>query len=116
MLVFPSLAYETFGRTVIEAFAKGTPVLASNAGASAELVTPATTGLHFKAGDAASLAAGVDELAVSAASMRQAARDEYLHYYTADRNYEILMSLYTRAISRHQACDLSGRPVEVFEP
>jgi len=116
LLVFPSLAYETFGRTVIEAFAKGTPVLASDAGASAELVTPGITGEHFKAGDAMSLGSRVGALASTASRMRQAARDEYVRYYTADRNYEILMSLYGRAISRHQACETSQRAIEVLEP
>jgi len=37
-LVMPSIVYETFGRTIIEAYAKGTPVVASRLGAMAELV------------------------------------------------------------------------------
>ena len=39
-LVFPSKWYETFGRVTIEAFAKGTPVLAADIGAIAEIVEP----------------------------------------------------------------------------
>ena len=38
MLVMPSVWYETFGRTIAEAFARGTPVVASDMGAMAELV------------------------------------------------------------------------------
>lgn len=37
-LVFPSEWYETFSRVVAEAFATGTPVIAANIGAVAELV------------------------------------------------------------------------------
>ena len=40
LLVMPSVWYETFGRTLIEAFAKGTPVLASRMGAMCEIVSP----------------------------------------------------------------------------
>jgi glycosyltransferase involved in cell wall biosynthesis len=30
---FPTQTYETFGRIIVEAFAKGTPIIASNIGA-----------------------------------------------------------------------------------
>ncbi|MBL7042540.1 MAG: glycosyltransferase, partial [Pirellulaceae bacterium] len=38
-LVFPSICFETFGLTTVEAFAKGTPVVASRLGAMQELVS-----------------------------------------------------------------------------
>lgn len=107
MLVFPSLAYEVFGRSTMEAFATGTPVLASDSGAAAELVTPRVNGLHFESGNPAALALAVDQFAESAASMRSAARDEYLRYYTADRNHEKLMAIYRQAASIHAA---AGQP------
>ncbi|MEO0935291.1 MAG: glycosyltransferase, partial [Cyanobacteria bacterium J06641_2] len=47
-LVFPSKWYETFGRVAVEAFAKGTPVVAANIGAIAELVDSGRTGVHFR--------------------------------------------------------------------
>lgn len=103
-LVFvPSEVYETFGRVVIEAFAKGTPVVVSAIGALAELVDPGRTGLHFRPGDPEDLAAKVEwawshprELA----EMRREARAEYEAKYTAERNYEMLMDIYQLAISR----------------
>lgn len=112
MLIFPSLAYETFGRTAIEAFAKGTPVLASDAGATAELVTPGVNGFHFECGNAAALAEAVDQLADCADSMRSAAREEYLRKYTADRNYERLIGLYQRALSSRADHEFSDAPLE----
>ena len=63
MLVMPSIWYETFGRTIIEAYACGTPVIASNLGAMAELVVDGETGLLFAPGDADDLAAKVRSLA-----------------------------------------------------
>lgn len=96
-LVFPSKWYETFGRVAVEAFAKGTPVIASKIGAIAEIVSSGETGLLFEAGNASDLADKVKTLTSSAYSplqMRQRARDEYTSKYTADINYARLMEIY----------------------
>ena len=47
-LIFASEAYETFGRVVIEAFATGTPVIATGHGAAAELVRDGSQWLPFQ--------------------------------------------------------------------
>ncbi|OUL26027.1 glycosyl transferase family 1 [Nostoc sp. RF31YmG] len=99
-LIFPSKWYETFGRVAVEAFAKGTPVIASNIGAIAELVDSGRTGLHFSPGDAEDLAAKVEwSLANQAqlSEMRQEARTEFVAKYTADKNYEQLIEIYAKA-------------------
>ncbi len=44
----------------MEAFAKGTPVVAADIGAIAVLVEHGQTGLHFRPGDPEDLAAKVD--------------------------------------------------------
>ena len=98
-LVFPSKWYETFGRVAIEAFAKGTPVIASRIGAIAELVEPGHTGLMFRPGDAPDLVAQVEwalDHPEQLARMRRAARAEFEAKYTAERNYEILMNIFER--------------------
>lgn len=100
VLIMPSTWYETFGRTIIEAFAKGTPAIVSRLGAMAELVEPGRTGLHFHPGDARDLSGKVTDLlsdAVRLADMRRQARREFEAKYTADRNYQMLMDLYQRA-------------------
>jgi glycosyltransferase involved in cell wall biosynthesis len=105
-LIFPSTCYETFGRVAMEAFATGTPVLAANIGAIAEITDNGRTGLHFRPGDPSDLAAKVDWLLShpeKLAHMRKEARREYELKYTAERNYEILMGIYnnvTRNASR----------------
>jgi glycosyltransferase involved in cell wall biosynthesis len=105
VLVFPSLAYETFGRTVIESFAKGTPVVTADNGAAAELVDDTTNGYHFVTGDAGSLAQRVAQMAERRGSMRRAARAKFLRYFTADRNYQMLMNIYRRAASRDESVE-----------
>jgi glycosyltransferase involved in cell wall biosynthesis len=110
MLVFPSLAYETFGRSVIESFAKGTPVITSDQGASAELVDTGVTGHTFPRGDAQALARRVSMMAGQSRAMRPAARAEYLRHYTPDHNYRALMAVYHRVLVRRVAeVTLGGR-------
>lgn len=101
VVIVPSEWYETFGRVVIEAFAKGTPVIVANIGAIAELVENKRTGLHFEPGNAIDLGKQVEWLLAhpaELAEMRKAARAEYEAKYTAERNYELLMQIYERAI------------------
>ncbi|BAY08414.1 glycosyltransferase family 4 protein [Calothrix sp. NIES-2098] len=99
VLIFPSKWYETFGRVAIEAFAKGTPVIAANIGAIAELVDPGRTGLHFRPGDSQDLAQKVEWVLshpAELAQMRREARAEFEVKYTAEKNYQQLMEIYTQ--------------------
>jgi glycosyltransferase involved in cell wall biosynthesis len=99
-LVLPSECYEQFPRVVGEAFAKGTPLLASNLGAMAQLVDSGRTGLHFEPGNAAEMAAKARRLLAAPdklLEMRQAARQEYEEKYTAESNHQALMAIYERA-------------------
>ena len=103
MLIFPSKWYETFGRVIVEAFAKGTPVIAANIGAISELVEHGRTGLHFIPGDAKDLASQV-EFALAhpqeLQQMRQAVREEFESKYTAKQNYQQLMQIYRQACKK----------------
>ncbi len=99
-LVFPSIWYETFGRTIIEAFACGIPVIASRLGAMAELVHDGETGLLFTPGDADDLAEKINWLwhhPNEASRMGRTARIEYEEKFTPDHNYELLMAIYQKA-------------------
>ena len=105
MLIFPSGCHETFGRSIAEAFAKGTPVIASNLGASPEMIDVGRTGLLFEPGNADDLARQITNLnsdPVRLRGMRTAARGEYEAKYNADNNYDQLLAIYARALAlRH---------------
>lgn len=104
-LIFPSEWYETFGRVAIEAFAKGTPVVAANIGAVGEITDHGRTGLHFRPGDPQDLAAKVEWLLShpeELARMRREARAEYEAKYTAERNYQMLMEIYEGVLASHK--------------
>ncbi len=101
VLVFPSQWYEGLPRTIIESYAKGTPVIASRLGSMIELVETARTGWLFTPGDAQELAQHIRHALSSSSDlgeMRRHARLEFERSYTADRNYELLLDLYEKAI------------------
>ncbi|MBD2205062.1 glycosyltransferase [Calothrix sp. FACHB-1219] len=96
-LIFPSNWYETFGRVAVEAFAKGTPVIAADIGAIAELVEHNRTGLKFMPSNSADLAAKVTwllEHPQELNQMRQEVRIEYETKYTIKQNYHKLLEIY----------------------
>ena len=99
-LVFPSKWYETFGRVAIEAFAKGTPIIAANIGAISEIVVNGRTGLHFQPGIAEDLVEKVKWVLANPdklTQMRHEARLEFEAKYTAQKNYDQLIEIYTKA-------------------
>jgi glycosyltransferase involved in cell wall biosynthesis len=101
VLVVPSEWHEPFGRVVIEAFAKGTPVVAARMGGLTELVTAGQTGELFRAGDAADLATKIVALMASPerlVELRQNCRRAYLEAYTPEQNHGLLMKIYRTAL------------------
>jgi glycosyltransferase involved in cell wall biosynthesis len=101
-LVFPTEWYETFGRVIIEAFAKGTPVVASDIGAVTELIDSGRTGLLFRCGDAVDLAAKVGYLLDcpdALAAMRREVRAEFEAKYTSVCNGELLLEIYDLVVN-----------------
>ncbi|MBL6448103.1 glycosyltransferase family 4 protein [Fulvivirga sp. 29W222] len=100
-LIFPSIWYETFGMTIIEAFSTATPVIVSRLGAMQELVQDRVNGLHFEAGNPADLARAVKQLmsdSVLEEALSVNARVTFLRKYTAEVNYKILLSIYQEVI------------------
>lgn len=102
VLVLPSIWYENFPRTLVEAFGCGLPVIASRIGALAELIEDGVTGLLFEPGDPVSLAKVMRwavEHPEEMAAMGEAARAHYEANFTADRNYQQLLAIYREAIA-----------------
>ena len=102
-LIFTSEWYETFGLTLVEAFACGVPVICSRMGAMKEIVDDGRTGLHFNPGDSEDLAEKVEWAWNHPERMQQMgeeARREYENKYTAEKNYPRLMEIYRQAAAR----------------
>lgn len=100
-VVVPSIWYETFGMVVIEAFACGTPVIASRIGALEDIVTDGETGLLFEPGNPCDLA---DKMAWALANpekmaeMGRKARAQYEAEFTPEKNYAQLIAIYEDVI------------------
>jgi len=112
VLIFPSLWYECAPMTIVEAFACGLPVIASNIGSLPEFVSHEHTGLLFEPGNATDLAHKVRwafEHPREIHAMRTAARLEFERKYTAERNYEMLTGIYRMAISSAQGQKRRGK-------
>jgi glycosyltransferase involved in cell wall biosynthesis len=102
-LVFPSEWYETMGRTIIEAFAVGTPVLASALGERTSMVAQGETGFHFPAGDVAALRSRVEWCTCNLEQLRrlrESARKTFETNYAGPANAEMLLSIYRDAQQR----------------
>lgn len=100
-LVLPSIWYENFPRTLVEAFAAGLPVIGSRLGALEELIEDGVTGLLFEPGNADELASKIRWAHSNAAAMAEMGRRARAHYennFTATKNYEQLISIYEEAI------------------
>ncbi|KAF2990401.1 glycosyltransferase family 4 protein [Methylocystis sp. MJC1] len=103
VLVFPSLWYETFGLTALEAKAMGTPTIVADGCAAREAVEHGVTGLWFKSGDVQSLASAIRELGNDAvvAQMSDNAYDAYWSSpATLERHVAETLAVYDRMLAR----------------
>lgn len=100
LLLVPSICYDNFPRTIVEAFACGLPVLASDLGALPELIEPSGGGLLAPAGDAAQWARQITralERGDDLLGLGRAARRHFEAVWTADANYRTLVDIYSDA-------------------
>jgi glycosyltransferase involved in cell wall biosynthesis/GT2 family glycosyltransferase len=111
-LVMASELYETFGRTIVEAYAAGTPVIASRMGSMQELLAHEETGLLFEAGSASALAKAISKLCYRSDlhELRRRARREFEDKYSTEQSYRCLMNIYERAINRHREASRAEDP------
>ncbi|HWN17731.1 MAG TPA: glycosyltransferase family 4 protein [Gemmatimonadales bacterium] len=101
ILIVPSRCYEgALPLVVLEAFSAGLPVVASDLGSFSAGIEHERTGLLFRPGDSADLGrkvswAGSNPEAMLAIGLQ--ARRVYEESYTAGRNYDQLMAIYSAA-------------------
>jgi len=101
--VVPSQCYENFPLVVVEAFALGQPVIASDLGGLAELVDSGRTGILVPPGDAAALAEAMDQLyhhPARARAMGEEAKAEVAAHFTPAIHLERLLEVYAAAGAR----------------
>ena len=100
--ICPSIWYEGAPLTIIEAFATGTPVIASKLGSMEESISDGFNGLHFTAGDADDLRAKIRLLITETENnsmFYQNARQTYLAKYHTDIHYNAILKIYTTAVT-----------------
>lgn len=102
-IIVPSVCYETFSRVIIEAYAFGKPVIASDIGAIRERIIDGETGFLFKPGDERDLAVKVRRFIEDpqmVERMGKSARQVYENRYDPDKNYEQLISIYRNSLKK----------------
>lgn len=97
-IVSPSVCWETFGLTSVEAQSVGTPSVVSDLGGLPDTVVEGKTGFVFKHGDAEACAAAIRKvLSLDDAAfdrMASAAKTRVEARYTEDANYTELQKIY----------------------
>ncbi|MBN1792897.1 glycosyltransferase family 4 protein [Candidatus Woesearchaeota archaeon] len=98
-LVLSSECYEGFPKTILEAFSVATPVISSNIGNMKHIIDGKRTGLLFSPGDPDDLRRKVEWMIAHPKEARQMgvnAFNEYKEKYTAEKNYALLMDIYSK--------------------
>lgn len=101
-LIMPSIWYEGFPMTLVEAFASGLPILASDIGSLKEIIEPSVNGVHFASGDPFDLTEKARSLFANPDALKRlgaGARAAYEKRYTPETNLKQLEKIYTDAIS-----------------
>jgi glycosyltransferase involved in cell wall biosynthesis len=115
-MVLPSECYEGFPLVVTEAYACGTPIVASRIGGLPEMVRDGVTGALFEPGNATALAESVEALwgrRAVLAPMRRVCRAVFEDELCESRNLETLLEVYARATARSQPTNADIAPCSV---
>ena len=100
-LVFPSICYEGFPMSILEAAALGTPTLASRLGGRPEMTIDGETGLLFESRNVEDFRNAARRLIEDCAFCRRLgenARRRYENLYSPQKNFETLMKIYRAAL------------------
>lgn len=93
-LVMPTLWYEGQGLVLLESYAVGTPVLASDLGNPGNITISGVTGYHFTPGDVSSFKEAIKKLETKT---EWDTKSIYEKYYAPEANYEKLKQIYDYA-------------------
>jgi len=111
--VFPSHAYETLGKSILESYAWGRPVIASDLGSRREVVQHGITGLLYAGGDRGQLAHSIGFLFDRPdliEKMGGAARSRVKAKHDPEQHVEKLLELYYRLTSTGKQLSFPAPP------
>ena len=91
-LILPTLWYEGFPMSIVEAYSVGTPVICSNIGNAGSVVEEGVSGWKFEPGDSKGLVNKVLNWSDISKSVKQV----YENKYTAEENYKRLLEIYEK--------------------
>jgi glycosyltransferase involved in cell wall biosynthesis len=100
-LLVPSVCFEGLPVVILEAFASGTPVIASRIGSLAELIDDGVNGLLVEPGNARALRDAImriRERPQEARRMGAAARERFISRYGSDKHLDSLLETYRWAM------------------
>ena len=96
-LVMPSECYEGFPMTIAESYSLGIPVLSSNVGNQASIVTKAKAGCTYKLNDKTSFKEKIKDIIENNKEYSKNAIDYYNKELSPEKNYKELMNIYEKA-------------------
>jgi hypothetical protein len=114
--IFPSRAYETFGKSILESYAQGRAVIASDLGSRREVVEEGETGVFYRSKDVDQLAAAISFLhnrPELSRRMGEAGRELVRTRYSQNFHFLALTAIYESLVrGRRSACRI--QPVANF--
>jgi glycosyltransferase involved in cell wall biosynthesis len=118
--VFPSRAYETFGKSILESYAHGRSVIASDLGSRREIVDDGQTGILYPVKNVDQLAEAIallcDRPSLSK-RMGETGRDLVRHRYSQEQHFRELTIIYEKlARARRPSSAKPVRPLADRKP
>ncbi len=117
--LFPSHAYETLGKSILESYAYAKPVIASDLGSRRELVEHGVTGLLYSPGDHDQLAQSIEFLfdqPLLIEKMGAAGRDRVGARHDPEQHLQQLLALYSRLTLTKRILSFTSQPLPKHAP
>jgi len=105
-LIFPSIWYETFGFTMIEAMSIGLPVIGSNIGSVPELIKHEYNGFLFEAGNVDSLHSTIEKILqgnLEFSNMSKNALREFSERFSMEKHMKNILEIYDITCRNHNS-------------
>ena len=100
-LIFPSKWHEPFGRTIVESFAHGTPVIGSSLGGVPELIKDGFNGFLFDPHNESDLNTTINKFEgiEDGQTLRNNAYASFMDNFTPSKNFDSIIAIYNKILS-----------------